>query len=88
MLRGTPRPCADGARSRSTRRKPVSVAALVVALVLATVIALWLTRSISGPVEALERGMRAVADGELDHQLDLSTNRRDEFGRLAHELPA
>ena len=57
--------------------------ALVWRLVLATLIALWLTRSISGPVEALEHGMRAVAEGELDHPLALSPNRRDEFGRLA-----
>ncbi|MDB4882414.1 MAG: ATP-binding region ATPase domain protein [Gemmatimonadetes bacterium] len=60
-----------------------SIAALALALVVATIIALWLTRSISGPVEALERGMRAVAEGELDHPLALSSDRRDEFGRLA-----
>jgi signal transduction histidine kinase len=61
----------------------LSAAALGVALALATIIAIWLTRSISGPVQALERGLRAVADGELDHQLALSSERVDEFGRLA-----
>ncbi len=61
----------------------VSLAALAVALLLATGIALWLTRSISEPVRALEEGMRAVADGELDHQLKFDVTREDEFGRLA-----
>jgi len=61
----------------------VSLAALVVALALAAAIAWWLTRSISRPVHELEQGMRAVADGELGHQLHYRTDRRDEFGRLA-----
>jgi signal transduction histidine kinase len=61
----------------------VTLIALTLALLLAAAIALWLTRSISRPVVALEAGMRAVADGELDHRLGLRTDRRDEFGRLA-----
>ena len=61
----------------------VSLAALAVALLLATAIALWLTRSISRPVLALEAGMGAVADGELDHKLGFNVKRQDEFGRLA-----
>ena len=61
----------------------VSVAALAVALLLATGIALWLTRSISEPVQALEVGMRAVADGDLEHSLQFDVTRQDEFGRLA-----
>jgi signal transduction histidine kinase len=44
--------------------------------------------SISGPVRALDRGMRAVAEGDLAHQLDLSPKRRDEFGRLAISFAA
>ncbi|HEU4722853.1 MAG TPA: HAMP domain-containing sensor histidine kinase [Gemmatimonadaceae bacterium] len=66
----------------------LSLAALVVAIGLATMIGIWLMRSISGPVTALERGMRAVADGELEHRLDLSPKRRDEFGRLATSFRA
>jgi signal transduction histidine kinase len=73
----------ESAESALARAENVSVTALAIALVLATLIALWLTRSIGGPVEALERGMRAVAEGELDHPLALSPKRRDEFGRLA-----
>ncbi|MES2178786.1 MAG: HAMP domain-containing sensor histidine kinase [Gemmatimonadota bacterium] len=61
----------------------ISVAALSIALLLATIIALWLTRSISAPVHALERGMEAVAGGELSHELKFDVERKDEFGRLA-----
>jgi signal transduction histidine kinase len=73
----------EQAESALDEAEKLSAAALVIALALATVIAIWLTRSISGPVEALERGMRAVAEGELEPTLDLSTDRVDEFGRLA-----
>jgi signal transduction histidine kinase len=65
-----------------------SVGALFVGVVLATVISFWLTRSISAPVEALDHGMRAVSEGDLEHELDLSTERRDEFGRLAVSFKA
>ena len=71
------------AEAAVTEAQRVTLAALAIALLLATIVALWLTRSISQPVVALEAGMRAVADGELDHRLGLRTDRRDEFGRLA-----
>jgi signal transduction histidine kinase len=61
----------------------LSIASLAVALLLATAIALWLTRAISRPVFALAEGMRAVADGELDHKLKFDGTRKDEFGKLA-----
>jgi len=61
----------------------ISLAALVVALLLAAGISWWLTRSISRPVTELEEGMRAVADGDLAYHLHYRTDRRDEFGRLA-----
>ena len=53
-----------------------SLAALVLAIGVAAMIAIWLMRSINGPVRALEKGMRAVADGDLEHRLDLSPHRR------------
>jgi len=73
----------DTAETALDEAERYSAFALVVALGVASMIAIWLTRSISGPVQALERGMRAVADGDLQHPLDLSPERRDEFGRLA-----
>ncbi|HKH93612.1 MAG TPA: HAMP domain-containing sensor histidine kinase [Gemmatimonadaceae bacterium] len=72
-----------GAEIRIQEAESASAGALAIAIVLATVIGLWLLRSISGPVTALDKGMRAVAEGELEHRLDLSPQRRDEFGRLA-----
>ncbi len=57
--------------------------ALGIALLLALLIALWLLRSISTPVFFLERGMRAVADGDFSYRLPYGGTRRDEFGRLA-----
>jgi signal transduction histidine kinase len=71
------------AESSLGKAEQISLGALIIALLLAALIALWLTRSISRPVTALEEGMRAVADGELDHRLGYRTDRRDEFGRLA-----
>ena len=63
-----------------------SLSALVIAIGIATMIGIWLMRSINGPVRALEKGMRAVAEGDLAHRLDLSPNRQDEFGRLAESF--
>jgi signal transduction histidine kinase len=57
--------------------------ALPVALLLALAIGIWLMRSISRPVYELERGMQAIADGDLRYQLALAPNPETEFGRLA-----
>jgi signal transduction histidine kinase len=89
VLRSRTRDRVLEAESALVRAEQISLAALSVALLLAAGIALWLTRSISRPVMALEQGMRAVADGELGHRLEFGTDRRDEFGRLAvsfHEM--
>jgi signal transduction histidine kinase len=56
---------------------------LAIALLIALLIAIWLTRSISRPVHDLEKGMRAVADGDFTHRLPMAESRSDEFGRLA-----
>ena len=66
-----------------SRAKNVSGFAEFGALLLAALIGIWLTRSISRPVRSLELGMEAVASGNLAYKLPLSTSRRDEFGRLA-----
>ncbi|MGQ0539715.1 MAG: sensor histidine kinase [Gemmatimonadaceae bacterium] len=54
--------------------------------VLGFLIAVWLARSINSPVAELDRGMRAVAEGQFDYGLKLHTNGRDEFGRLARSF--
>jgi signal transduction histidine kinase len=56
---------------------------LACAVVLATLIAAWLTSTVSRPIRDLETGMKKVANGEFGHQLTVAPNRRDEFGRLA-----
>ena len=83
MLRTRTAERVSAAEDALSEGERVSLAALAVALLLATAIALWLTRSISRPVLALEAGMGAVADGELDHKLAFNVERQDEFGRLA-----
>jgi signal transduction histidine kinase len=60
-----------------------SVAALVLAIAIAAVISIWLTRTISRPIFELRSGMRAVADGDLTYRLKATQSRTDEFGQLA-----
>jgi signal transduction histidine kinase len=56
---------------------------LALALIVAAIVANRLTKSVSKPVQELERGMSAVADGDFDAKLAISPSRTDEFGRLA-----
>jgi len=53
------------------------------ALLVALAIGIWLLRSISRPVYELEKGMHAIAEGDLSHQLGIVPNEKEEFGRLA-----
>ncbi|MDB4884892.1 MAG: ATP-binding region ATPase domain protein [Gemmatimonadetes bacterium] len=83
LLRSRTRDRVLDAESAVMEAQRSTLTALTLALLLAGLIAFLLTRSISRPVVALEAGMRAVADGELGHTLDIRTGRNDEFGRLA-----
>ncbi|HET9424299.1 MAG TPA: HAMP domain-containing sensor histidine kinase [Gemmatimonadaceae bacterium] len=69
-----------------TQTRTAAMLGLALALGLAAVIAFWLFRFITKPVIALEAGMRAVADGQLDHKLKYDTTRQHEFGRLARSF--
>jgi signal transduction histidine kinase len=82
VLRERTRVRVEGATEAIARAEQISALSLGLALLLALGVAVWLARSISGPVSALERGMRAVADGDFSHELPLR-DREDEFGRLA-----
>ena len=82
-LRGRTAERVDEAAEFTIDAQRTAAAALAIALLLALLIALWLLRSISTPVFFLERGMRAVADGDFSYRLPYSGTRRDEFGRLA-----
>lgn len=82
-LRERTRARVDAATQETADAQRAAALALAAALVLAAVIAIWITRSVSHPVQALERGMQAVADGDFAHPLEVRPDRRDEFGRLA-----
>ena len=82
-LRNRTRVRVEEATTATRDAEVLAAGALPVALLVATLIAFWLMRSITGPVRELDRGMQAIADGDLFQQLSLSTERHDEFGRLA-----
>jgi signal transduction histidine kinase len=69
--------------AQTSRTNTIAIAALFVALVIAGLIAFFLTRSISHPIDELRSGMRAVADGDLSYNLVIPTDRSDELGQLA-----
>ena len=73
---------ADTARA-AKRARTIAIVGLALAVIVAALIAVRLTQSVSGPVTELERGMSQVADGEFDAKLSISPSREDEFGRLA-----
>jgi signal transduction histidine kinase len=58
--------------------------AATLALILGAVISLALSRSITGPIAALEKATRGMAKGEIDQRIPIS--RRDELGRLAESF--
>jgi len=82
-LRDETRDRVDDAASTTVDAQRTAAGALAIALLIATLIAIWLTRSISRPVHDLERGMKAVADGDFTQRLPMIEKRNDEFGRLA-----
>ena len=73
----------EQAASLTVDAQRTAAGSLAIALLLATLIAIWLTRSISRPVFDLDRGMKAVADGDFTQRLPAMEKRTDEFGRLA-----
>jgi signal transduction histidine kinase len=63
-----------------------SILSLLLALILAGFIAWRLTASISSPIRELRSGMRAVADGDLEHRIEIPVDRGDEFAQLAESF--
>jgi signal transduction histidine kinase len=82
-LREETRDKAERTADETVDAQRTAAGSLAIALLLATLIAIWLTRSISRPVYDLEKGMKAVADGDFTHRLPMTEARHDEFGRLA-----
>jgi signal transduction histidine kinase len=69
--------------AESSDARQWSALALGGAALLALLIAIWLTQSVTRPLEELDQGMRAVSDGDFVRHINLSPMRGDEFGRLA-----
>ena len=82
-LRNSTRQRVADATSETLNAELLVAGALPIALLLALAIGIWLMRSISRPVYELERGMHAIAEGDLRYQLALAPNAETEFGRLA-----
>ena len=82
-LREETRDKAEKTAEETVDAQRTAAGSLAIALLIATLIAIWLTRSISRPVYDLEKGMKAVADGDFTHRLPMKEDRHDEFGRLA-----
>src|SRR5438067_2050225 len=59
----------------------VVAGASVAAVVLATVVSVWLARSVLGPVRALTDSVEALRQGDFDRRVPPAS--RDELGRLA-----
>src|SRR4051812_48424150 len=78
----------DRSASALRRTQTAAIGGLVLALAAAAAIGFWLMRFITKPVLALEAGMRAVADGQLDYKLAYDTSKEHEFGRLARSFDA
>ena len=83
LLRTRTRQRISDATTATLNAERLAAGALIVALLIAALIALWLVRSIGRPVKELDRGMRAIADGDLAYRLNLKANEQTEFGRLA-----
>jgi signal transduction histidine kinase len=83
LLRTRTRQRVSDATTETLNAERIVAGALPVALLLAFAIGFWLLRSITRPIYELERGMHAIAEGDLTHQLALPKNEETEFGRLA-----
>jgi NtrC-family two-component system sensor histidine kinase KinB len=72
-----------GVRARDEARAAarIVIAASLAALVLATIVAVWLARSVVRPVLTLSASVEALRQGDFDHRVALTSE--DELGRLA-----
>jgi len=87
-LRNATRQRVADATNETFNAERLVAGALPVALLVALAIGIWLLRSVSRPVYELEKGMHAIAEGDLSHQLGIVPNQKEEFGRLAASYQA
>jgi signal transduction histidine kinase len=70
------------------RTQTAAIGGLALALAAAAAVGFWLMRFITKPIMALDAGMRAVADGQLDYKLEYDSTKGHEFGQLARSFDA
>jgi signal transduction histidine kinase len=70
------------------RAQRIAIISLAIAVLVAALIAIRLTHTVSHPVRELERGMSRVSDGDFTARLAISPARADEFGKLAASFQA
>lgn len=83
LLRIRTRDRVDAATVATAAAQRAALTTVFFALILAGIITIWLTRSISKPVHDLETGMQAVSEGDFSYRLRIPPDRGDEFGRLS-----
>jgi len=76
----------DSAKQAYSLSKMLTFGTLLVALGVIGVFALYLARSVTGPLNRLIAGMQRVAEGDLTVQLEVSASQRDEIAQAAGAL--
>ncbi len=77
---------AEEAFAEITKLRKLAAVILGIISLLAGVMAVSVSRSISGPIQNLSRGVEIVGSGNLDHKV--GTQHRDEIGRLSRAFDA
>ena len=75
----------DTADTRHRLTQYLMIAAILLALAIGAVIAVYVDRAVSGPINAMTRAMKQLAGG--DHEVRIpGTDRRDEIGLMAEAV--
>jgi signal transduction histidine kinase len=74
----------DDIYSTATELQALLLGGTAGVLVLAVCLTLFIARRTTGPIRALQRQVRRVADGDLDARIDIRS--RDELGALAEDV--
>jgi len=76
----------DSAKQAYSFSKMLTIGTLVFAVGMIAAFAVFLARSVTGPLHRLIDGMQRVAEGDLTVQVDVSANQRDEIAQASASL--
>lgn len=76
----------ERAQEIATRASTTTLLALAISLLMALLIGIWTGQNLVRPVSELRRGMAAVAEGDFEQKLEISSHRPDEIGDLARSF--